>query len=569
MLKNLLLTLYLTLLFECPMLASSLNKELLESINSTLEQELTRQDAPSSYHESFATWRDSYQDLEEKAESEDILEFAKSINTSLKSMKQSHLNFYHLEGEDESSRKIIGFYSEIRKTQEGNDARIVVQVDPFSPAETAGIQVGDEIIKVQNDSVASAIIQFISTKEKDSKLALQKVQVTLISEDELDSPHWREIEYGGTKAIYLAIPSFSESYDRSTVNNAFKAANEVASKFIIVDLRGNTGGNSYHFLSNLLPPETHIETNVGEQSDKTKEENRSENKRQRLYEENCLAEAKEVYLHNYSHRSEFHGSIAIIVGSHSQDGYLTSCAAEIAAIVPREIFEKKFHAQLGIQIGENSDMSTLFPDQIEFFGETGGRTQSCGSNTYYALENKLILNYPLYEIYTPVFNRHMEGRCFKGVKVGKKTNMIDEAFKWFHRISQSNILFKRPHYIDAKTYAELLRKAAKVETQDWNLDERKALMRFVDFFIPEKNQKPKPFAEKDYEKLNKQLRQVVESFSPKLTQFYDLKDIFDPKQMRKPSRDGSSNETFTSLELMQKDLETALSEFLKRRIWSH
>lgn len=205
-------------------------------------------------------YADSVEDLDSE-----LIEKAITGMTTLD--EDAHTNYFSLEQAQAFSQTLSGsnvgigisFYN-------GQDGQMVVkEVFINSTADTAGIQPGDEIIKVGDKDTASTstddLVTYIKSFDgKPLELTIvrngqqQTVTVTPGSYDTTVSMH----SYDGYGEIVLT--SFSE-YSGKDFADAAMRLKEAGAKDLIIDLRGNSGGYlsaARDIASTLLPDDTVI-----------------------------------------------------------------------------------------------------------------------------------------------------------------------------------------------------------------------------------------------------------------------------------------------------------------------
>lgn len=190
-------------------------------------------------------------------ESADQKSFVAIVNSIFADYNLSHLRLITSEElNDKKNFRQIGLGTLMRETEKG---LFISSLISDGPAEKAGVQRGDYLIKV-NDSPANW--DLIEGKENETKC------LTLLRNDDTvaitltyfthrpysrDTLYW----YNDTIAV-IEIHSFTDlAYHKQKVEQLFTIAREA--KGIILDIRGNRGGNSNnvgHLLNMFVPENT-------------------------------------------------------------------------------------------------------------------------------------------------------------------------------------------------------------------------------------------------------------------------------------------------------------------------
>ncbi|NLA32322.1 MAG: S41 family peptidase [Mollicutes bacterium] len=154
-----------------------------------------------------------------------------------------------------------GFNEQLQGTYEGIGVEMTVnpvtkqiyvkRVFPDSPAEEAGVLVGDIFLKVNGEDVKDEDLQAISEKIKygDSPTSVilflrgeEEIELSLTRKKvEIISAYGRVIEYKRKKVGYLHITSFA-ALTNEQVRKALKEFKHDGIKEVIIDVRDNTGG---------------------------------------------------------------------------------------------------------------------------------------------------------------------------------------------------------------------------------------------------------------------------------------------------------------------------------------
>lgn len=157
--------------------------------------------------------------------------------------------------------------SETRVTGRSVGIGVLIQPDPKGikivkvlkggPAESAGVKVGDVIVKADGEKVDGP--------EKVRGPKGTKVQITVLrNEKEIDIPIVRnefsllekdELEWIDSKTALLTVNTFATGYDRKLIDSYFEQINAKAGR-LIIDLHTNGGGavtNLTHLAGKVMP----------------------------------------------------------------------------------------------------------------------------------------------------------------------------------------------------------------------------------------------------------------------------------------------------------------------------
>jgi len=192
-------------------------------------------------------------------------DFSRAINRALRDFGVSHIRLLTPRAADARDR--VSVVSIGVTTRPDNNTLIITTVLPKSPAEDAGLKVGDVITMVdgkapENSQVLTGDIDSqVTIKVKsgtdEKELKLKRARVSTARPETLT--------WVNDDTAVIRIWTFSRGYGRENIENLMKQANEKA-KYLIVDLRSNGGGstaNLQHFLSLLMPADTPVGTFVG------------------------------------------------------------------------------------------------------------------------------------------------------------------------------------------------------------------------------------------------------------------------------------------------------------------
>jgi len=195
-------------------------------------------------------------------------DFSRAINRALRDFGVSHIRLLTpraAETRDRVSVVSIG----VMARPEGSTL-VVTTVLPKSPAETAGIKVGDVITMVDGKAPENAqVLQGEDGSEVTLKVKSgteekeYKVKRARVSTARPETLTWVNDD-----TAVLRIWTFSRGYGRENIEDLMKQANAKA-KYLVLDLRSNGGGstaNLQHLLSLLMPPDTSVGTFIGKQT---------------------------------------------------------------------------------------------------------------------------------------------------------------------------------------------------------------------------------------------------------------------------------------------------------------
>jgi carboxyl-terminal processing protease len=202
---------------------------------------INNDDALKQFLEVYSTINDDYYENIDKTK---MIEAA--IDGMLKYLDDNYTTYMTKDESNMLHETLAGEYQGIGVIIEN---RTIKSVFETSPAEKAGIQIGDEIIKVNDEDVtsldSSAIANKIKTstdknitisikrnnEEKRLMLEISTLYIPAISKSIID----------GTNIGYLELATFSSSVTNQ-VNDALKYFEDKKIDGLIIDLRSNTGG---------------------------------------------------------------------------------------------------------------------------------------------------------------------------------------------------------------------------------------------------------------------------------------------------------------------------------------
>lgn len=177
----------------------------------------------------------------------------------LESLGDKHSMYFNKENKEEFDAELSGSYygigAQIQLTSDNNVK--IVKIFNDSPAQKAGLQVGDIFLSIDGVSTEGMNVTEVATKLKSSEVKTAKIKI-LRDNKELDFKVKKEnvtmfsvsSEMLDDKIGYISVSIFGQkTYDQ------FKDALEKLEKdnmnSLIIDLRGNTGGYLYT-VTNML-----------------------------------------------------------------------------------------------------------------------------------------------------------------------------------------------------------------------------------------------------------------------------------------------------------------------------
>ena len=148
---------------------------------------------------------------------------------------------------DELSKTLDGSYQGIGIVASGN---IVYNVYKNSPAEVAGLKIGDEIIDINGNKVDMSnyekITEFLK-KDKENKIVVKRYKkeytfTMVLGKVNVPSTSENVIESKGKRIGYISLTTFSANSAEDFQNSLLALNKDGEIDSLIIDLRGNTGG---------------------------------------------------------------------------------------------------------------------------------------------------------------------------------------------------------------------------------------------------------------------------------------------------------------------------------------
>lgn len=202
---------------------------------------INNDDALKQFLEVYSTINDDYYENIDKTK---MIEAA--IDGMLKYLDDNYTTYMTKDESNMLHETLAGEYQGIGVIIEN---RTIKSVFENSPAEKAGIQIGDEIIKVNDEDVTSLDSSAIANKIKTSTDKNITISIKRNNEEKrlileistLYIPAISKSIIDGTNIGYLELATFSSSVTNQ-VNDALKYFEDKKIDGLIIDLRSNTGG---------------------------------------------------------------------------------------------------------------------------------------------------------------------------------------------------------------------------------------------------------------------------------------------------------------------------------------
>lgn len=266
----------------------------------------------------------------DKAETED--DFSNAVNEALQEFGFSHIVLMKPEAVNARvNRSSVGIGVNIQPHEEGI---LVVRVVPKSPADDAGIEPGDVLVKANGKQITDPAElrgeegQQVTVTVKKSKGGYKDY---IITRRRFSTVRPEELKWVDKDTAAINIYTFDLSYDPRNVEKLMTEASKA--KNLIIDLRNNGGGavmNMMHFLSLLLPNGSTVGTFVSKSAVENfvKEKGGNPNDLKAVAE---FAENNKIKTRESKTVPTFKGKMAVLVNGGS------GSASEITAQALKEI----------------------------------------------------------------------------------------------------------------------------------------------------------------------------------------------------------------------------------------
>ena len=214
-----------------------LNNNSVKYVNSL--PELADDAALREFVEVYQTLTENYY---EDIDNEELLNAAKNGMSDY--LGEKYTTFLGEAEYDKILQELSGTYNGIGITIRGNE---IVSITLNSPAEIAGLQIGDIILKVNGQSVIEMSSQELGNLIKNNTSKLVSLEINrndetipfTIEKKELPTIIYYKLE--NTDIGYILIENFSQSLS-SQVREALKALDKQKITGLIIDVRDNAGG---------------------------------------------------------------------------------------------------------------------------------------------------------------------------------------------------------------------------------------------------------------------------------------------------------------------------------------
>lgn len=203
-------------------------------------KELANDAALKDFLDAYTNITDNYY---EDIDKEKMLD--KAVDAMLRYLDETYTTYLNDDEKKALEEKLSGTYEGIGIEINGPK---IVGVLKNSPAEKAGIRIGDELLSINNTDVTEQNGNYISVLIKTS--ASKPIEIKVLREEE-ELTFWVSVETITSKDIvyevkdnnigYLGISIFSKTLT-SQVEEALRELESDGIQKLIIDLRGNTGG---------------------------------------------------------------------------------------------------------------------------------------------------------------------------------------------------------------------------------------------------------------------------------------------------------------------------------------
>ena len=201
-------------------------------------KELANDAALKDFLDAYTNITDNYyEDIEKMLD--------KAVDAMLRYLDETYTTYLNDDEKKALEEKLSGTYEGIGIEINGPK---IVGVLKNSPAEKAGIKIGDELLSINNTDVTEQNGNYISVLIKTS--ASKPIEIKVLREEE-ELTFWVSVETITSKDIvyevkdnnigYLGISIFSKTLT-SQVEEALRELESEGIQKLIIDLRGNTGG---------------------------------------------------------------------------------------------------------------------------------------------------------------------------------------------------------------------------------------------------------------------------------------------------------------------------------------
>jgi carboxyl-terminal processing protease len=204
-----------------------------------------------SLNEFIDTYNDILSNYYEPVDGDQLLEAG--INGMVSFLGDPYSTYYNAEATEEFNETLDGEYSGIGAEIQLVDKKVmIITIFKDSPAEKAGLKVGDQLVKADGKELDTTNLSNV-TKLVKGKSGTDVV-LTIIRDGEekkvtvtrgvvaIQSVESEIINEGGKKVGYLEVSIFAENTD-SQFEKALKELEKEKIDALVVDLRGNSGGH--------------------------------------------------------------------------------------------------------------------------------------------------------------------------------------------------------------------------------------------------------------------------------------------------------------------------------------
>ncbi len=206
----------------------------------------------------FSKWPENVEKHKENLDkAPDERSFALAVNRALREFGLSHVRLRTPQaGEQRRSGPVaVGLGIQAQKGEV--PGLLILGVAPASPAQKAGLGLGDTILKVDGKEPDSPAVLGGEAGTKASLEIKKKTGETVtveLARERFSTAREDKLTWNGDDAAVLKIHTFSRGYEREKIEKLVEEA--AKAKYLILDLRSNGGGatnNLQHLLSLLLP----------------------------------------------------------------------------------------------------------------------------------------------------------------------------------------------------------------------------------------------------------------------------------------------------------------------------